>query len=271
MEDPFSVHAKVIVVTGATGTLAGACARSLVAGGASVWFVSRTAEAVERAAAACQGLGGEAFGHAGDVTDQGGMLALREAVLERHGRVDGLVNGAGGNRPGAVVPPDASLFDLSLADYRAVIALNLEGTLIPSLVLGEAMAERGAGAIVNFSSMAAAAPLTRVPGYSNAKAGVENLTRWLAVEMARRHGEGVRVNAVAPGFFLGDQNRALLLDGEGRPTERGEAILRNTPLGRFGEADEVAGAVRFLLSDAARFITGTVIPVDGGFLAFSGV
>lgn len=267
----FSVKDRVIVVTGATGALAGTTAKYLVAEGAKVVFVSRTQSKIDAMVESCSGLEGEALGIACDVTDQSAVEAMANQVMAQYGRVDGLVNGAGGNMPGAVVGPDASLFDLDLGDYGKVLDLNLQGTLVPSLVVAEKMVAAGRGSIVNFSSMAARPVITRVLGYSNAKAAIDNLTKWLAVELAKRHGEGVRVNAVAPGFFVGEQNRALLLNPDGTPTDRGQRIVYKTPMGRFGESDEVVGAVHYLLADASKFVTGDVLAIDGGFSAFSGV
>ena len=267
----FSLKEQTIVVTGATGALAGATAQHLVSEGAHVVFVSRTQSNIDEAVSACIGLKGTATGFACDVTDSASVTELRDEVLAKFGRIDGLVNGAGGNKPGAVVGPDASIFDLDIADYNKVLELNLQGTLIPSLVFAEAMVKQGKGAIVNFSSMAARPVITRVLGYSNAKAAIDNQTKWLAVELAKRHGEGVRVNAVAPGFFVGEQNRALLLNPDGSLTDRGQRIVEKTPMGRFGASEEVVGAVHYLLSDAARFVTGDVLAIDGGFSAFSGV
>ena len=199
----------------------------------------------------------------------------RDAVLERWGRVDVLVNAAGGNVPAATVGEDATFFGLPEEPLREVFDLNLLGTVLPSQVFGEAMtrgqSSDAEGSIVNVSSMAARQPLTRVVGYSAAKAAVENLTRWLAVELARKHGPGLRVNAIAPGFFLGEQNRALLVNEDGSLTERGRAIVEHTPAGRFGEPEDLVGALIWLSSSAARFVTGAVMPVDGGFGAFAGV
>jgi NAD(P)-dependent dehydrogenase (short-subunit alcohol dehydrogenase family) len=205
-----------------------------------------------------------------DVLDRAELEAAREAISDRLGVVDILVNAAGGNVAAATLAEGRTFFDLPEAALREVIDLNLFGTLLPCQVLGEAMAtrDRGGGVIVNVSSMAADRPLTRVVGYAAAKAAVDNLTRWLAIELADVN---VRVNAIAPGFFLGEQNRALLVREDGRPTERGQAVIEHTPAGRFGEPEELVGTVVWLCSDAGRFVTGAVVPVDGGFSAFSGV
>jgi NAD(P)-dependent dehydrogenase (short-subunit alcohol dehydrogenase family) len=205
-----------------------------------------------------------------DVLVRAQLEAAREAVLGRWSRVDILVNAAGGNVPAATVADDAEVFGVSEEALRRVVDLDLMGTLLPCQVLGEAMARSGEGSIVNVSSMAAQKPLTRVVGYSAAKAAVENLMRWLAVELAGKHGAGLRVNAVSPGFFLGEQNRAMLVN-DGSLTERGQKIVAHTPAGRLGEPEELVGTVVWLCSPAARFVNGVVVPVDGGFSAFGGV
>lgn len=269
MQMDFDLGGRVVAVTGATGVLAGGAARYLLGQGAKVAFLSRNQSKVDAAVAASASP--DALGVACDVTDQQAVAAAIERVRAHFGRLDALVNGAGGNQPGAVVPPDGALHDLDLGAYREVLDLNLAGTLLPSLAASRVFAGQGRGAIVNFSSASSLQAITRVLGYSNAKAAVDNLTRWMATELARRHGDSIRVNAVCPGFFIGQQNRALLLNDDGSLTERGRLIIANTPMGRFGEADEICGAIHFLLSDAARFVTGQVIHVDGGFGIFSGV
>lgn len=206
-----------------------------------------------------------------DVLDRETLETARARLLERWGRIDILVNAAGGNVAAATISQSDSVFDLPLAAWQEVLDLNLTGTLLSSQVFGSAMAERGEGCIVNVSSMAVARALTRVIAYSAAKAAVENLTRWLAVELARRHGPGLRVNALAPGFFVGEQNRTLLLRPDGGLTERGQAIVAHTPTGRFGAPDELIGPLVWLCGPGARFVNGAVIPVDGGFGAFSGI
>lgn len=274
LEEMFSLGGRVAVVTGGTGVLGGAVAAGLVRAGARVGVLGRRQERAERAASRLAAGGGEALALRADVLDEGQLRRARDEVLQRWGRVDILVNAAGGNVPGAVLEAGADLFrGLDARSFGEVLDLNLLGTVLPSLVFGEAMVSggRAEGCIVNVSSMAALRPLTRVAGYSAAKAAVENFTRWLAVELARRHGPGMRVNAVAPGFFLGEQNRDLLVDGEGNLTPRGRAVIEHTPMGRFGKPEELAGAVVWLCGPAASFVTGVVIPVDGGFSAFGGV
>jgi NAD(P)-dependent dehydrogenase (short-subunit alcohol dehydrogenase family) len=233
------------------------------------------AEAVVRDIAAA---GGEGLAISADVLDRSRLEGARNTLLERWRRIDILVNAAGGNVPQATVGTDTSFFDLPIEGLRQVIDLNLLGTILPSQVFGATMVQRSPddqagqeGCIVNISSLSAQRALTRVVGYGAAKAGIEQFTRWLAVEMARTYGSGLRVNAIAPGFFLAEQNRALLLDPDGTPTERGRAILDHTPMGRFGAPDDLISTLIWLCSPGARFVTGAVVPVDGGFGAFSGV
>ncbi len=267
----FDLNRRVIVVTGATGVLAGSAARYLAEQGARVVFLGRDQAKLDRALADTGGLSGETAAFSCDVLDRQGLERVRDAIVARFGRIDALVNAAGGNQPGATITPDKTFLDLDLASYRQVIGLNLDGTVVPSLVFAEIFANQRSGNIVNFSSMAATQAITRVVGYSNAKAAVDNFTKWLAVEFARKFGAGCRVNAIAPGFFVADQNRRLLLNDDGTPTARGQAVLAKTPFGRFGTAAELHGALHFLLSDASAFVTGTVIPVDGGFSCYAGV
>jgi NAD(P)-dependent dehydrogenase (short-subunit alcohol dehydrogenase family) len=270
-ENIFNVTGRVVAVTGGAGVLGGAIAEGFAAAGARVALLGRTVERLEYRAAELRRAGGECMPLPADVLDKERLVNVRADLLAEWGRVDVLVNVAGGNVAGAAIGPDESIFGLSLEAFDEVVRLNLQGTVLPSLVFGEAMAARGAGSIINISSMAAQRALTRVAGYSAAKAAVDSFTRWLAVEMALRHGEGVRVNAIAPGFFVGEQNRHLLLDDTGALTERGATIIRQTPMKRFGSPQELCGAAIWLASDAAAFVTGIVVPVDGGFNAYSGV
>lgn len=267
----FDLSSRVIVITGATGVLAGSAARYLAGQGARVVFLGRDQSKLDRALAETKGLPGETIGFSCDVLDVPGLERVRDTVFARFGRIDALINAAGGNQPGATISPEKTFLDLDMTAYRQVVALNLDGTVVPSLVFAKAFAAQKRGVIVNFSSMAATQAITRVIGYSNAKAAVDNFTKWLAVELANKFGAGLRVNAIAPGFFIADQNRRLLLNEDGTPTARGQAVLAKTPFKRFGEAAELHGALHFLLSDASAFVSGTVLPIDGGFSAFSGV
>jgi NAD(P)-dependent dehydrogenase (short-subunit alcohol dehydrogenase family) len=267
----FDLSGRVAVVTGGTGVLGGALARGLAAAGAKVGILGRRTEKAEALAESIRAEGGEAIPLTADVQDRAQLEATRAQVAEAWGRVDILVNGAGGNRPDATVVGDLTFFGLTQEALEGVVNLNLLGTVLPSQVFGEAMVAAERGSIINISSMAAQRPLTRVVGYGAAKAALDNFTKWLAVELAQKYGPALRVNAIAPGFFIGEQNRDLLLNPEGPPTERGRQIVDHTPLGRFGEPDELVGTALWLASDASSFVTGVVVPVDGGFSAYSGV
>lgn len=269
--EQFDLTGRVAIVTGGTGVLGGAMARGLAAAGANVAVLGRNAANAEAVARAITAAGGTAAATPADVLDQAQLEAVRDDVLSRWGRIDILVNAAGGNMPGATLGEGRTFFDLEQDAMRQVMDLNLMGTLLPTQTFGRAMADAGSGSIVNISSMAALRAITRVAGYSAAKAGVDNLTRWLAVEFGRQYGGGIRVNAIAPGFFIGEQNRRLLTEEDGSLTARGQTVIDHTPLGRFGQADELIGTLVWLCSDASRFVTGVVVPVDGGFSAFSGV
>ena len=271
MNELFSISGKVAIITGAGGVLGGNIAKYFVQQGVRVVALDIRPEPLEARVEELRALGGEAIGLTGNVLDVENLEAVSRSVVERWGRIDILLNIAGGNMPGATLSPEQAVFDMSLTDWEKVTSLNLNGTVYPSLVFGKVMAAQRSGAIVNVSSMAAYAAITRVPGYSAAKTGVSNFTQWLAMEMAMKYGDGVRVNAIAPGFFIGDQNRAVLVNPDGSLTERSIKVLAKTPMNRFGNIDELNGAVQFLCSAAASFVTGIVMPVDGGFSSFSGV
>jgi NAD(P)-dependent dehydrogenase (short-subunit alcohol dehydrogenase family) len=267
---PFDLTGRAAVVTGGYGVLGGSIAQGLAAAGARVAVLGRNPDAAREKARVLEEGGATTLALAADVLEMGALRRAREEVLAAWGRVDILVNAAGGNVAEARTdagPP----FDLPPAAFDEVVRLNLHGTVIPTLVFGEAMARQRKGSVVNVSSMAAVRALSGVAGYSAAKAAVENFTRWMAVDLARRCGDGLRVNAVAPGFFLAKQNRALLVSPDGSPTERARRVLAHTPMGRFGDPAELQGVVTWLASDAASFVTGAVIPVDGGFSADSGI
>lgn len=258
------------MVTGGYGILGSGLALGLAAAGARVAILGRRREEAERKAEQLRQSGHDAIALNADVLDETRLTRAREELLERWSRVDILVNAAGGNVARAR-NDNSSIFDVPRAALEEVLQLNLHGTILPSMTFGEAMASQKSGCIINISSMAATRVLSGVLGYSIAKTGVDNLTRWLAVELARKHGDGIRVNAIAPGFFVTEQNRAVLLKPDGSYTDRARRILDHTPMARFGRPEELIGAVQWLCSDAASFVTGVVLPIDGGFNVFSGV
>ena len=264
------LEGRVALVTGGYGVLGGSIATGLAAAGVRVAVLGRRPAEAEKKVAEVRSVGGSAMAVVADVLEAAQVSSAAERVLAEWGRVDILVNAAGGNVAGAR-NDNRSVFDVPLDAFEEVMRLNVQGTVIPSLVIGKAMVRAGRGSIVNFSSMAATRAISGVLGYSVAKAGIESFTRWLAVELARKHGGGVRVNAIAPGFFVTHQNRAVLLNDDGTYTARAERVIAQTPMGRFGKPEELMGAVEWLCSDAASFVTGAVIPVDGGFSLFGGV
>lgn len=268
----FGLEEKVAVVTGGSGRLGAAMAQGLARAGARVAVLARRIEPLHATVAAIEAAGGKVLALSADVCERNQIEGACATILNHWGQVDILVNAAGGNLPGATLHPDASFTDLDPDAFRAVVDLNLTGTLLPSLIFGAAMiANSRQGVIVTISSMAAQRPLTRVAGYSAAKAAVENLTRWMAVELAQRYGPRVRVNAIAPGFFIGEQNRSLLLNPDGSLTARGARVIDHTPAGRFGVPEDLLATLIWLCSPGAAFVNGVVVPVDGGFSAFSGV
>lgn len=271
MNDLFKINDKVAVITGASGALAQSAGISLAKSGVKLALLSRNKSSLEQLIDTIKSNGGEATAYEADILSEESLTTVKEQILKQYGRIDILLNIAGGNLPGATIERDKTIFDLAMADFKKVTDLNLNGTVIPSLIFGAAMAAKKQGVIINYSSMAVDRAITRVAGYSASKAAMENFTRWMAVEMATKFGERIRVNAIAPGFFIGKQNKDLLINPDGSYTERGEAVIKNTPMGRFGEANELNGAILFLSSEAAKFITGVVLPIDGGFSAFSGV
>jgi len=271
MNEQFSIAGKVAIITGAGGVLGGSIAKSFIEAGAKVVALDIRQEPLDARIKELTSEGGEAIGIIGNVLDIESLQKVAEQVVEKWGKIDILLNIAGGNTPGATLAPDQEFFDIPIPEWEKVINLNLNGTVYPSIVFGKVMAKQGFGSIINVSSMTAYSAITRVPGYSAAKTAVSNFTQWLATEMALKYGEGIRVNAIAPGFFIGDQNRNVLINPDGSLTERSQKVLAKTPMKRFGDIAELNGAVQFLCSEAAGFITGVVLPVDGGFSAFSGV
>lgn len=269
--DNFSLKDKVIIVSGGTGILGEAFVRGIASADGIVGILGRNEKVAQQRAAAVIAAGGKALPLIADVMKEDELLAVRDKVLSEFGQIDGLVNAAGGNMPGGIVQPDADVFKLNMDGLRQVMELNLWGTLIPTQVFGEVMGKAGKGSIVNISSMASQRVITKVLGYTLAKTAIDAYTKWFAVEMANRYGDKLRMNAIAPGFFLTEQNRALLTQPNGSYTDRGNLVLKQTPFKRFGEADELIGGLLWLLSDASKFVTGTVINVDGGFAVNSGV
>jgi NAD(P)-dependent dehydrogenase (short-subunit alcohol dehydrogenase family) len=271
MKNIFDISGKVAVVTGGGGVLGGSIARSLIESGVKVAILDIREENVNNRVKELIEMGGEAIGVVSNVLEIETLKKNSQTVLDKWGRVDILVNAAGGNMPGATLSEEQTIFDMKIEDFEKVAALNLNGTVYPSLVFGEVMANQGSGSIITISSMATYSAITRVLGYSVAKTGVNIFTQWMAMEMATKFNEKIRVNAIAPGFFIGDQNRSVLINPDGSYTKRSKKVLARTPMKRFGDITELNGAVQFLCSDAASFITGVILPVDGGFSSFSGV
>jgi NAD(P)-dependent dehydrogenase (short-subunit alcohol dehydrogenase family) len=271
LDSLFRLEGKVAVLTGGGGVLASEIGSGLSQAGVKIVFLDINEEAAKVAAQKINEQGGEAIGLKTNVLDMDALRQTSEEIIKAFGKIDILLNAAGGNMPGATISPDKTVFDLDIKDMDKVTSLNFNGTVLPSMVFGEVMAKQGFGNIVNFSSMAAMQSITRVVGYSAAKAAVSNFTAWMAMELAMKFGGKIRVNAIAPGFFIGNQNRALLLNPDGSLTERGQQVVNKTPMGRFGEAHELIGAILFLTSEASSFVTGIVLPIDGGFSSYSGV
>jgi NAD(P)-dependent dehydrogenase (short-subunit alcohol dehydrogenase family) len=271
VENIYSLKDKVIVVTGGTGILGNSFVNGIVDAGGTVGILGRNKAIADEMADAINKNGGKAIALIADVLNEKELNAANEQILDKFGRVDGLVNGAGGNMPQGVLQPDEDIFKMNLDGMKQVMDLNLWGTLLPTQVFGEAIAKTGKGSIVNISSMNSKRAVTKVLGYNMGKAAMDCYNQWFAVELANRYGDAIRMNALSPGFFLTEQNRNLLTKPEGGYTPRGESVIRNTPFKRFGHPDELIGALVWLLSDASKFVTGTMICVDGGFSIFSGV
>lgn len=272
MSDKFSLQGKVIVVTGGTGILGNAFVNGIVEAGGAVGILGRNKEVAEERAAAINQNGGKALALVADVLDEAQLKACNQQVLDHFGRLDGLVNGAGGNMPGGVLQPDEDVFQMNIEGMKKVLDVNLWGTVLPTQIFGETIVKTsGKGSIVNISSMNSKSAVTKVLGYNMGKAAVDCYNQWFAVELANRYGDAIRMNALAPGFFLTEQNRNLLTTPGGGYTPRGESVIRKTPFKRFGHPDELIGALVWLLSDASQFVTGSMVCVDGGFSIWSGV
>ncbi len=269
MKNLFDIKDYVVVITGGTGVLGRAIAKYLALNGAKVIILGRKEEAGNAIAADIEKAGGKCEFMKTDVMDQAVVEQNCADIIAKYGRIDTLLNAAGGNMAGATIGPEQTFFDLKADQFQTVLSLNLTGTVIPTQVFLKPMVKQGKGSVINFSSMAAFRPMTRVCGYAAAKAGISNFTAFMATECAKKFGEGIRVNAIAPGFFITEQNRALLTNPDGSFTQRGQDVVRQTPFGRMGDPDELCGTIHYLMSDAAKFVTGTVAVVDGGFNAFA--
>jgi len=267
----FNLENKVILITGGCGILGGGIAKYLAENKATVILLHYKEAPLLTTVKELKTINTNVAGYVCNVVEEKSLQEVAKKIMSVYGKIDALINAAGGNKPGATVGPDQSVFDVDVAQFKQVIDLNLFGSIIPSLVFGKEMAKNKKGTIINVSSMAADRAITRVMGYSASKAAIDNFTKWMSVELAQKYGDGLRVNAIAPGFFIGNQNRALLTNEDGSYTDRGHTIIKNTPMNRFGGADELNGAIHYLASEASKFVTGIIIPIDGGFSAFSGV
>ena len=265
----FDINGYVVVITGGTGVLGRTIAKYLAEQGAKVAILGRKEDVGNSIVEEIVNAGGEASFYKTDVMNKEVLEQNRADILARYGKIDTLLNAAGGNMKGATIGPDQNFFDLDPAQFQTVLNLNLTGTVIPTQVFLEPIVKQGKGSIINFSSMAAFRPMTRVCGYAAAKAGISNFTAYMAHECAKKFGETIRVNAIAPGFFITEQNRSLLTNPDGSYTERGQDVIRQTPFGRMGDPEELCGTIHYLMSDAAKFVTGTVAVVDGGFNIFA--
>jgi NAD(P)-dependent dehydrogenase (short-subunit alcohol dehydrogenase family) len=267
----FNVENKVTVITGGSGVLGIEMAKGLLKSGSTVIILGTNEQKVKSKEKTLRKINQNAFGLVCNVLDEKNIITVNNLILDKFGSIDILINAAGGHIPGTLVGEGQNVFDLQIQDLKKVTDLNLHGTILPTLIFGKAMAKQKSGSIINISSMAAQRVITRVVGYSVAKAGIENFTKWMSVEMANKFGNGIRVNAIAPGFFLTAQNKNILTTEKGNYTKRARTIIDLTPFKRFGEPYELIGTILWLASDASKFVTGAVIPIDGGFSAFSGV
>ena len=269
MNNLFDIKGYVVAITGGTGVLGRTIAKYLALNGAKVIILGRKEDVGAEIVADIKKAGGECEFLKTDVMNQEVVQQNCDYIVEKYRRIDTLLNAAGGNMKGATITPEQTFFDLEAKQFQTVLDLNLTGTVIPTQVFLRPMVNQGKGSIINFSSMAAFRPMTRVCGYAAAKAGISNFTAFMATECAKKFGEGIRVNAIAPGFFITEQNRSLLTNPDGTFTQRGQDVIRQTPFGRMGEPEELCGTIHYLMSDAAKFVTGTVAVVDGGFNCFA--
>ena len=267
----FDIRDKIAVISGGTGTLGFSLIEYLLKCGVTIALLTRSKEKAQNLISTHSISQSSIKVYEVNVLDKTELQKTSNKIVEDFGCIDILINAVGGNLPGATIPPDGSVFDMEESEFDRVVDLNLKGTVLPILVFGQLMSEQKSGSIINFSSLTVSRVMTRVVGYSAAKAAMENFTRWMAVEMALKFGDSIRVNAISPGVFIANQNRSLLLHSDGSYTERGQAIIRNTPMKRFGSPHELHGSVHFLASEASKFVTGIVLPIDGGISIFSGV
>lgn len=267
----FNLENKIILVTGGCGVLGGGIAKYLLENNATVILLHYKEKPLQEKVIEFKNISDKVDGFVCNVVEEVSLKQVSKVIMKTYGKIDVLINAAGGNKPGATVGPDQSVFDVDIEQFKQVIDLNLFGSIVPSLVFGKEMAKEKKGVIINISSMAADRVITRVMGYSASKAAIDNFTKWMSVELAQKYGDGMRVNAIAPGFFIGNQNRALLTNEDGSYTDRGNTIIKNTPMKRFGKSDELNGAIHYLCTEASKFVTGIVVPIDGGFSAYSGV
>ncbi len=271
LDQLFNIKNKVAVLTGGAGILAGEMAKGFLNTGAKVVLLDINEENLNKKIASLKNESNEIIGLRCNVLDEQNLIDIKDKILKKFGQLDILVNAAGGNMKGATIGLNQTIFDLHLDDFRKVTDLNFVGTVLPTLIFGKEMSEKKSGSIINISSMATFRSITRVVGYSAAKSAVDNFTKWMAVELALKFGSGIRVNAIAPGFLLTEQNRTLLTEEDGSLTQRGKDVIHMTPFKRFGDPSELVGSVLWLAGDASKFVTGTIIPIDGGFSIFSGV
>lgn len=271
LQNLFNLKSKISVITGGSGVLGSEMAKGLLKAGSKVVLLGTNEQKIKLKVKTLGKTNKDVIGFICNVLDEENIQNVNKIILDKFGRIDILINAAGGHVPSAIIGEDQNIFDLKIQDFKKVTDLNLNGTILPTLIFGKAMANQKSGSIINISSMASQRVITRVVGYSAAKAAVENFTKWMAVEMAQKFGGGIRVNAIAPGFFLTEQNRNILTTEKGTYTKRAKTIIDLTPFKRFGKPDELIGTILWLASDASKFVTGTIIPIDGGFSVFSGV
>lgn len=267
----FNIENKVAVITGGSGVLGSEMADGLLKAGAKVVLIGTNEQKLNKKVEHLSQIGSTVIGLKCNVLDEDNIHKTKTEILNRFNKIDILINAAGGHVQGAIIGTDQTIFDLKIEEFKKVTDLNLNGTILPTLIFGKVMADQKYGSIINISSMATQRAISRAVGYSAAKAAVENFTRWMAVELAQKFGSGIRVNAIAPGFFITEQNRNILTDKEGNLSERGKTIISLTPFKRFGEPSELVGTILWLAGDASKFITGAIIPIDGGFSSNSGV